>query len=203
MGKYLKKHLVSNISKACSILTFTDSSFYKKYKVDNKYKSDVLWTGRRGFGDNNIRNEVIDYLLESQGFQVKIFGIENTQWIQDDYVNYINGAKIGIGVNSFNKRKYSSDRLGNYIACGTFYLPHYFEGIEEIFKQGINLDWFKTIDELDEKIKFYLKHDAIRRNIARASQKFILSHFDYKPLVSNVLYFIKTKKSKYIWDEIY
>lgn len=203
-GDYLKMHkmYMPSHAKAVSMITFTNSTFYNKTNEDEKYFSEILWTGRRGFGDNPLRNDVIDFLIDSK-YNKKMFGIENTEWIQDDYVKYISNALIGVGVNSFNRRKYTSDRLGNYMSCGTFYLPHYFEGIDEVFERGVNLDWFENIEELKEKIDYYLKNDKERKEIAKKGQDFILKHFDYKPLVKNCLYCMEHGKSMYSWDEIY
>ena len=63
-GDYLKAHFTKNMKAACSMLTFTDSDYYSHQKVDDKYKTDILWTGRKGFGDNAFRNNIIDLLLE-------------------------------------------------------------------------------------------------------------------------------------------
>lgn len=202
-GDYLKAHLTPNMKGVASIITFTDSDYYKKIEDINKeYNSDILWTGRTGFGDNDIRNKVIDFLSRISNVKVKITGLKD--WLGDpEYVNYINGAKIGVGANSFNRRKYTSDRMGNYISCGTFYLPHVFEGIEEVFDRGVNLDWYKDIEELKEKLELYLSDDVKREEIAKKSREFVLKYFDYKPLVKNLLYIIKHNKSKYKWDDVY
>jgi len=206
-GEYLRKHLTKNMKAVCSIITFTDSSYYRDISVDKGYETNVLWTGRRGFGDNPVRNEIIDQLLKykemSDFYHIKLFGLDNN-WLGDpDYVRYINGAKIGIGVNSFNRDKYSSDRLGNYMSCGTFYLAHYFKGIEEVFKRGVHLDWFHDLTEFKTKIDYYLKHDEIREKIAKQGQMHVLKHFDCYPLVNNILHVIRTGKSKYSWDDVF
>lgn len=203
-GDYLKKHRLHMPShaKAMSMITFTDSDFYNKSNKNEKYFSEILWTGRRGFGDNPLRNDVIDFLLNTN-YNKKIFGIENTEWVQDDYIKYISNTLIGVGINSFNRPKYTSDRLGNYMSCGIFYLPHYFEGINEVFERGLNLDWFEDVNELEEKINFYLKNNKKREEIAKKGQEFILTYFDYKPLVKNLLHFIENGKSMYPWDDIY
>ena len=206
-GDYLKAHFTKNMKVACSMITFTDSDYYKQEKVDDSYKIDVLWTGRKGFGDNPLRNEVIEQLSKYKEFKdiynIRMFGIDE-EWLgSPDYVRYINGAKVGVGINSFNRRKYSSDRLGNYMSCGTFYLAHYFEGIEECFKRGIHLDWFHDIREFKSKLDYYLVNDDIRENIASEGQKHILKHFDYAPLVKNMLDVVKNGKSSYSWDDIF
>lgn len=201
-GTYLASHLMPQMKGVASIITFTDSDYYKKTNVEERYETDILWTGRRGFGDNSIRNEVISFLNRVSNVKVKIAGI--TDWLEEpEYVYYINGTKIGVGANSFNRTKYSSDRLGNYISCGTFYLPHKFEGIEEIFTRGKNLDWFETIEELQEKLEYYLSNEKKRELIAANAKEFVLKHFDYAPLVDNLLYIINNKKSKYEWDDVF
>jgi hypothetical protein len=202
-GDYLLKHLLPTMKGVASIITFTDSDFYKQIETSDEWRSDVLWTGRKGFGDNNLRNEIIDYLYnESTSKNIKIFGFD--KWLGNpEYLYAINGTKIGIGSNSFNRVKYSSDRLGNYMACGTFYLTQYFEGIEEVFERGVNIDWFKNLEEMRDKINYYLENDDLRREVARKGQKFILKHFDCKPLVSNILNIIETGKSNYNWDDVY
>lgn len=201
-GDYLQKHLLPSMKGVASIIAFTDSDFYHKMDVSDEYKSDILWSGRKGFGDNPLRNEIIDHLSKTKQYKVKIAGIND--WLGDpEYQYYINGTKIGVGANSFNRTKYSSDRLGNYMACGTFYLPHYFEGIEKVFKRGIEIDWFESIEELMTKIDYYLKHEDERKKIAEQGQKFILRHFDCKPLLANLLNIIKTRVSEYSWDEVY
>lgn len=203
-GDYLKKHkeLMTTKSRAVSIFAFTDSEFYKPMSVSHEWESDVLWTGRRSFGDNLLRNDIIDYLHNESIFDTRVYGID--KWLENpEYLYAINGTKVGIGANSFNRRKYSSDRLGNYMACGTFYLTQYIDGIEECFKQGIELDWFNSLDEMIEKTKYYIDHEKEREKIAKAGREFILKHFDYKPLVRNLLDILETDKTKNKWDEIY
>lgn len=206
-GDYLKAHFTKNMKVACSILTFTDSDYYSQQQVDDKYKTDVLWTGRKGFGDNAFRNKVIDQLLEykqlKEFYNIRMFGIDE-EWIgSPDYVRYINGTKIGVGINSFNRVKYSSDRLGNYMSSGSFYLAHHFKGIEECFDRGIHLDWFHNLYEFKDKIDYYLNNDDIRQNIANRGQQRVLKYFDYAPLVKNILHVIEHSKSTYSWDDIF
>ena len=200
----LHKDYMSKNAKAMSIMTFTDSSFYHKYDVPEFWKSDVLWTGREGFGDNKMRNEIIASLKISknkENHKIAIHGLDN--WLgSPQYQQAICGTKIGIGSNSFNRRKYSSDRMGNFMACGTFYLTQYIDGIEDCFTKGENIEWFNSIQEMNERIEYYLKNEEKRIEVAKKGQEFILKNFDCKPLVQNILTVLKTGKSNYKWDEI-
>lgn len=202
-GDYLKKHkkVMPKKSKAINIFTFTDSEYYRQITVEENFKSDTLWTGRLSIGDNFLRNDIIKFLSNSN-FNSKIFGLK--EWLgHPEYLYYINGTKIGVGSNSFNRRKYSSDRLGNYMSCGTFYLTQYIEGLEECFERGKELDWFETIEEMEEKIKYYLVNEEERIKIAKNGKNFILKYFDTKPLVKNILSILYTGKTNQPWVEIY
>lgn len=204
-GEYLKKHLLPSMKGVCSLFAFTDSDFYKPIEIKEEFVSDVLWTGRKGFGDNLLRNEIIESLIKNEmNNNVQMYGLEYQPWLQDpEYLYAINGTKIGIGSNSFNRYLYSSDRIGNFMACGIFYLTQYIEGMEKIFKKGQHLDWFTTTDEMNELIEYYLKNEEERKQIAKNGREFILQHFSCKPLIENCLNVIKTGKSNYAWDNIY
>ncbi|MFH1998118.1 MAG: glycosyltransferase [Planctomycetota bacterium] len=73
-----------------------------------------------------------------------------------------------------------SNRL--YWACGSgaFYLTHYSEGIEEIMVPGKEIETFTTLDEMAEKIRFYLDHPKARQQIARAGQKRVLKQYTFR-----------------------
>jgi spore maturation protein CgeB len=113
------------------------------------------------------------------------------------------GAKIGIGENSFKMTKYSSDRLGNYLATGTFFLTEKIEGLAACFRDGVHVDSFSTVEEMNSKVNYYLTHDDEREGIAREGQKLVLDCFDCKPLVKNILHIINTGQSLYDWDDLY
>lgn len=214
-GSYLRSHLRPGMRGVGSIFTFTDSSYYIPQEVDEKYQSDILWTGRRGFGDNPLRNEVIDSLTSivakqageaknKQQLAIRMFGHDGRSWIGDpDYVKFINGAKVGIGSNSFNRSRYSSDRLGNYMSCGTFYLTQYVEGIEDILERGIDIDWFYTVEEMHEKIKFYLSNPQLRDRIAQQGRQKILKFFDCKPLIQTLLDIVHSNAKQHPWEDVY
>lgn len=214
-GEYLKMHLRKGMTGVASIFTFTDSDYYKPQEVDQQYQSDVLWTGRKGFGDNIMRNQIISELSTLQQYyelhpkvedhlNIQMFGHDSRKWLgEPEYRYYINGTKIGIGSNSFNRVKYTSDRLGNYLACGTFYLTQYIEGLEELFVRYEDLDWFETTEQMLEKIRFYIDRPQLRYSIAEKGRRKILKYFDHRPLVQNCLEIIKTNKKQHAWEDIF
>ena len=198
-GDYLKRYKSPN-NIVASIVAFTDSDLFYPVEVEEKWKSDVLFTGRTNMIAEVNRTEYLSY-LKSNNVNLKWYGQEN--WIQfPDYRLAINGAKIGLGLNHFIKPLYSSDRLGNYLACGTFYLSQYFPGIERVFNR-YELDWFSTKEECLNKIWFYLKNEELREEMAQRARKIALEYFDYKPLVKNCLNIIETGRSNNEWDDVF
>lgn len=60
---------------------------------------------------------------------------------------------------------YWSNRVGKTLLAGGFLLQQYAPGMELFFGDG--MEYFSTIEELKEKIDFYLLADTERENIAR------------------------------------
>jgi len=69
-----------------------------------------------------------------------------------------------------------------YWACGSgaFYLTHYSEGIEDIMVPGREIGTFSNLDEMAEKIRFYIDHPKTRNRIARAGQKRVLENYTFR-----------------------
>ena len=72
-----------------------------------------------------------------------------------------------------------SNRAYTAMGCGAFYLCYHTEGIEKVFEVGKELDTFRTLDEMVEKIRYYLDHEDQRRSIAEAGRKRVLENYTY------------------------
>lgn len=62
-----------------------------------------------------------------------------------------------------------SNRAFMVTALGTFYLSLYREGMEEFFELGKEIVVFRDLDEMVDKARYYLAHDAERQAIAAAA----------------------------------
>jgi spore maturation protein CgeB len=73
-----------------------------------------------------------------------------------------------------------SNRL--YWACGSkaFYLSYYTEGIEDVMVPGKEIETYRTLDEMVEKIGFYLEHPDERKQIAEAGQDRVMKHYTFR-----------------------
>lgn len=84
-------------------------------------------------------------------------------------------AIIALGYGATDVPGYTSwPRVLNSMACGCFFLTRYFTGLERTFKRGVHLDWFKSIPEAVEKVRYYSTHAKERKQIARQGRKEVL-----------------------------
>jgi hypothetical protein len=98
-----------------------------------------------------------------------------------DFAKAVNCADIFLARDVYPEVDASvSNRL--YWACGSgaFYLTYHAEGIEDIMAPGREIETFHDLDEMSEKIAFYLDHPVERRKIARAGQERVLQHYTFR-----------------------
>lgn len=103
-------------------------------------------------------------------FNTSILKAIKGRWLFDEELikQYI-AAKIVLNINSwFHERSHGiNQRVFDVPACGAFLLTDYVEEIEKFFKPGVEIETYTTIEELIDKIHFYLRHDNVRDKIAR------------------------------------
>jgi len=88
------------------------------------------------------------------------------------YVETINRSKIFVHSNSIYR--YLNMKYSEVLACGTLFLtdkPKDFE--EEGFVDGKHLVLYDNLEDLEDKIKYYLEHDEEREQIARQGMEFV------------------------------
>lgn len=78
-----------------------------------------------------------------------------------------NGAKIQVDIN----RSYQTDvipiRVFDVLACGGFLIAEHSTELGELFETGKELEAYHTLDELEEKVEYYLAHPEQARAIAQ------------------------------------
>ena len=80
-----------------------------------------------------------------------------------DHSKAVSETKINI---SFTEGRGVSNRIYKLMAAGGFVLTQPWVDLSETFTVGEHLDVFETVDELKEKIKFYLDNEEERNTIA-------------------------------------
>ncbi len=137
----------------------------KSYWFPNSYPDDLIFPKKIeksidvGFCGNIInRGHVIDS-LDKYGIKKDIFVIG------DDMVNAINSYKIHLNCNISNDINY---RTFETTGCGTFLLTNYTPGLEKIFDIGKEIVIYNDLNDLDNKVKYYIENDEEREKIAKA-----------------------------------
>ena len=140
-------------------------SIKKSYWFPNCYPDDLIFpmnmekTIDVGFCGNIInRGHVIDSL--------DIYGIKRDIFvIGDDMVKSINSYKIHLNCNISNDINY---RTFETTGCNTFLLTNYTPNVEKLFHIGEEIEIYKSINELREKVEFYLHNESERIRISNA-----------------------------------
>lgn len=153
-----------------------DPDYEYRYEVTDKWKTDILFTGKtrqthKRLPIDPLRYEVISRLAKMENCtfygclgRPKIGGI--------DYQYAISGARIALSINIANDVSlYHSDRCTHYLASGAFVLAGRVPDSDLLFKDGVHIRYFDTADEFFELADWYLKHEDERIKIADAGME--------------------------------
>jgi spore maturation protein CgeB len=85
----------------------------------------------------------------------------------DDYARALTGSRIGLGF----LRKVCPDqhttRTFEIPACGSMLLADRTEEHQEFFEEGKEAEFFDSIDEMIDKLKFYIGNELARKRVAK------------------------------------
>ena len=110
--------------------------------------------------------------------------------IHNNYVKSINSSKICIiSTNVFNS---PNMKFTEFTSCGSFVLSDKPADIEQLgFKDGEHLVIYKNVNDLKDKIKYYLKNEKEREEIALNGMNFIRKNHNNKMRVKQLIDSIK------------
>jgi hypothetical protein len=105
-----------------------------------------------------------------------------------EMVSICQGAKIMLGTNYRNDIPgYWSDRIYVVMGAGGFYLGQYVPGLESQFKDGVHCAFYDGMDDMEEKVAWWLSHDAERERCRKAGHKLIHKCHTYIHRVGDLL----------------
>jgi glycosyltransferase involved in cell wall biosynthesis len=161
-----------------------------------KTAPEIVFLGNnynKTFPLGQFRKEMVDRLRKKYRGR---FGVYGNGWgngipslNHDQYTEgrVYRGCKIAINLSHFNLDQYSSDRMFRIMGCGAFCLTHKYIGIEKEFRDGIDVATWKTLDELEKKIDYYLSHDDERNEIAKNGNIVCTTDFTWSARMKQLL----------------
>ncbi len=189
-GEFLQDYRDAGVPLCVFMPNTCDPDTDHRYEVSQEWKMDMLWTGtvkHHADSSETLREELVEKLAKRKNCAIygclgrpKIGGIS--------YFYAISGARIGATVNAVNSvRLYHSDRLTHYLAGGAFVLAKRVPDTDLLFKDGVHLKYFDTIDEFFELADWYLAHEQIRQKIADTGMNWVHEQFNSVKMAGYIL----------------
>jgi spore maturation protein CgeB len=129
------------------------------------------------------RAEQMLYLAQ-QGIKVRIWGFNWQDWINkhpnlivegtpvfnEDFVKVLNATRINLNFLRKSNRDRHTSRSLEIPACQGFMLAERTDEHLQLFEEGKEAEFFDSPEELLQKVKYYLAHDAELLRIAKAGR---------------------------------
>lgn len=146
----------------------------KKYLYDVAFFGS-LYTPRRNEIADRLRAEFGDrFLLRSNGVQ------EGEAW-GDEFRRLVSQTRVIVGDNWTNDVPgYWSDRVYLTLGCGGFFLASAVPGLEKEFCDREHLVIYNGLDDMVEKVKYYLGRDDLRLGIASEGCRLVHQRDTYR-----------------------
>ena len=155
------------------------------------------------------RVEYIQYLA-ANGINIKLFGSGWERFSElnkhhggyvssSDLVQIINESKINLNFlwTSFDEEVFAvKGRTFELAGCCAFQLCNSFKGVYEFFKDGIEVDTFRSKEELLEKVVYYLKNEEKREEIAKRAYETIKKNHTWKNRFNAIFSVLESNSAK-------
>lgn len=135
---------------------------YPKFDIATK-KFDVCFIGHV---NSPNREEALDRLF------TEIPNFDYGQALFEHAASRFGNAKIGFNYSMLDDLNM---RTFEIMATGTMLLTNWIPTIEEVFEDGKHLVLYRSLDEMVDKVKYYLAHDEERERIAQAGYEEVIA----------------------------
>jgi spore maturation protein CgeB len=138
---------------------------YELSFIANADKERINQINKLISNDESIKKQLVIFGSRWEVLRnIKKHGLTNNQ----NYFNTIFRSKINLNFLRAQNKGGHNMRTFEIPACGGFMLHEYSEEAMELFKADEQAIYFSSIDECIDKIKYYLKHEEIRKKIAQS-----------------------------------
>ncbi|MFC1948652.1 glycosyltransferase [Chloroflexota bacterium] len=151
--------------------------------LDERY--GVSFVGSRFYGD---REQWMDE-LRKRNIEVELFGEGWTGYIPfEKMIDIFKSSKINLNFSGTpaHHRLQIKGRMFQVCMAGGFLLTEYVPGIERYFEPDKEIVCFDSVEDLTDKIAYYLEHEKERQAITEAGWKRAINAYTSSRMVSKV-----------------
>ncbi len=146
-------------------------------------------------GSNYGMRKVYIDALQKSGINIKVYGpgFENGKVTADEIIEIYNRSKIILGISQVgyqSKHRNLKTRDFDAISSGALYISNSCDEFDAFFTPGYHYIKFVDIDDLIQKIKFFLDQSQIRNTIAANSQKFGFENYLWRNNLKKAISFL-------------
>lgn len=167
------------------ILSQWACNHYLYRRLNLPYKYDVSFVGQP-HGDRSV---VIKKLAKA-GIKVATFGFGWPSGRVSTYemIKIFNQSKINLNLSNASRGQINQIKGRDFEipGCGGFMLTGYNEDLEEYFSIGEEIEVYKDVDDLIQKIRFYLKEEDERERIKERGYLRVLRDHTYSKRFSDI-----------------
>ncbi|MFT5150358.1 MAG: spore maturation protein CgeB [Planctomycetota bacterium] len=98
-----------------------------------------------------------------------------------------NASTINVDIGRLYQLDIVTMRVFDILACGGFLIAERNEGLAELFELGVELESYATLDELEEKVGYYLRHPDAARAIADCGMRAVREKHTIQQRVREIL----------------
>jgi len=182
----------------------TDPDIFYPQSVDKEY--DIVFMANYSKPDKfewmKGRLELVK-AIASNGFGIHIFGtgwgkLGETKNITlhpfvagEAFARECSKAKLALAYGTNKVRGYTSwPRLLNSMSSGTMVLTKYFPGLEDVFENAYDLQWFTREKDLINLVRYYLDNDEERKKIAESGRNQVLENHTWNHRIETILSYV-------------
>jgi spore maturation protein CgeB len=178
-----------------------------------KYGSDICFAGTVSEGRIKALEALSDFNLKvwsprfvhylKENYRIEKYKIppssplyskftDNSVW-GEELVKVYSASKIVLNIHSPQTVPIMRDF--EVTGCGAFLLTDYARSLEEMFKPGEEIVCYEDIEDLKNKVKFYLSHNQEREEIARKGHLRAYRDHTYARRMEELVSFIEKEKT--------
>jgi spore maturation protein CgeB len=97
------------------------------------------------------------------------------------------GARVQIDIGRIYQNDIITMRVFDVLACGGFLLAEWNEALAQAFEIGVEIETWRTLDELESKVAYYLEHPVKREAIAERGLRAVRDRHRIRQRVATIL----------------